>query len=138
MVGFCLVINPKPLVSVKPLQDYSGQVLQQDITEDISIIPQMHSNFSQIHIYVATMGLGEWRKSTRLGKSQNTGLAFSICNPAFLSAQFASQAMCLGPNILFCPRSGNVACPKKPRQTWCCLLQGYVWLTFPEGKSSGK
>lgn len=120
MVGFCLVINPKMLVSVKDVIQYR---CCSRTKQDISITPQMHSNFSQIHLYVGIMGLGEWRKSPRLGKPQNAGLASSICKPALVSAQFASQAMCLDPNILFSPRSGNMACPGSQGKHGVCFCR---------------
>lgn len=82
--------------------------------------------FSDTYIDVATMGLGKRRKSTRFGKAQDTGLASNICKLALDSAQFSSQAVCLGPSILFCPSSGNMARPSSQGKHGVC----FCWVMF--------
>lgn len=87
--------------------------------------------FPNTYIDVATTGLGKWRKSTRLGKAHNTGLASNICKLALDSAQFSSQAVCLGSSILFCPRSGNMVCPRsqgKHGVRFCWVMFGWHFL----------
>lgn len=119
-------------MSVKSLQEViSIHVLQQNMRGYLHNTLDALKLFSNIYIDVATTGLGKWRKSTRLGKAQNTGLASNVCKLALDIAQFSSQAVCLGPNILFCPRSGNMAHPRsqgKHRVHFCWVMFGWHFL----------
>ena len=134
-----MVINPKMLTSVKPLQEViSIHVLQQNIREDICITPWMRSDFSQIHILM-------WlpRAWEREGKAPDLAkprirFGFQYLQTSFRQCPIFKPGSVPRPQCFVLPSFWEHGASQKPRQTWCSLLLGYVWLTFPEGKSSGK
>lgn len=88
-------------------------------------------------MWLGYRGLGEmkekhqtWQRPAYRFGSQDT-LALG-------SALFSSQAVCLGLSVLFCPHFGSLVSLRSQGKHDVRFLLDCVWLTYPEGKCSGK